>query len=214
MRFVVGLLASALFATTALAADPTQPHPHQGVVAAFVGAPPVPQLTADDLATLASGRSVLKQTKNPDGSGRGVSVQDIHADPEKIWARITNYKMYPTWVENVYACEAYKTDGSDIRARFLIGTSLIKYEYYVKHTYKPADHYMTWTLDYARLSDLDDVVGFWRVEPLAEKPGYTRVFYSVSVKLGGWTPAWVGDMLAKNGLTSATTWVKRESERP
>lgn len=214
MRFVVGVLVGTLLATSAFAGDASQPHPHRGVVAPFTGAPPTPTLTADDLAALASGKSVLKQTKNPDGSGRGVSVQDIHADPDKIWARITNYKMYPQWVENVYECSTYKVEGSDIRARFLIGTSLLKYEYFVKHTYRPADHWMTWTLDYDRQSDLDDVVGFWRVEPLADKPGYTRVFYSVSVKLSGWVPGWVEDMLAKNGLTSATTWVKRESERP
>lgn len=213
-RLVFGVLVGALLSGPAWAADATKPHPHHGVVPAIKGAPSIPALTADDLATLSNGKPVLKTVKNPDGSGRGIAVQDIHATPEVIWARITNFAMYPKWVENVYECEAYKHDGADWRARFVIGTSLIKYEYFIKHDYQPANHYMTWTLDYDRLSDLDDSVGFWRVEPVADKPGYTRVYYSVSVKLSGWVPAWVEDMLAKNGLTAATAWVKRESEKP
>lgn len=205
--------AAATIPALALGADATQPHPHQGVLPAYSGAPPIPTLSDEDLANLAAGKSVLKQTKTDTG-GRGTAVQDIAATPDQIWSKITSYANYPQWVDGVYECETYSKSGSDIYARFLIGAMGIKVEYFVHHKYHPELGYMTWTLDYSRLSDLDDSVGFWRVEPLADKPGYTRVYYSVSVKLSGWVPGFVEDMLSKSGLTKATAWVKRESEKP
>lgn len=46
---------------TALAADPNVAHPHRGVVTAYRGAPPPVVLSAEDLATLATGKVILKQ---------------------------------------------------------------------------------------------------------------------------------------------------------
>lgn len=212
MRRLAALLLSIALSTAAYAADATKPHAHQGVLAAYKGAPPVPSLTADDLATLAAGQPVLKQQKMDDSSGRGIAVQDIHAEPAVIWSKITNYAKYPEWVDGVYECEVYERSGDRIRARFVIGAMMMKVEYFIDHVWRPDQGYMTWTLDYARTSDLDDSVGFWRVEPLADKPGWSRVYYSVAVKLNGWVPGWVEDMLSKKGLTQATGWVKRESE--
>ena len=194
------------------AADANQPHPHQGVLPKFTGNPPVPALSESDLATLAQGKAVMKQVKSDTG-GRGTAFQDVNATPEKIWGKITNLAMYPTWVDGVSLCEVYKTSGSEIDARFIIGAMGMKVEYFVKHSYHPDLGYMTWTLDYSRLSDLDDSVGFWHVEALADKPGWSRVVYSVQVKLNGWVPGFIEDMLANSGLTKATAWVKRESEK-
>jgi hypothetical protein len=71
---------------------------------------------------------------------------------------------------------------------------------------------MTWTLDYSRHSDFDDSVGFWRVEALADRPGWTRVTYSAEVQAAGWVPAPIEKAFATMGLKKATVWVKRESE--
>lgn len=202
-----------LLAAPALAADATQPHPHHGVLPKFGGVPALPSLSADDLATLAKGEPVLKQAKNADGSGRGIAVQDVHAAPDRIWSRITSFAQYPKWVEGVYECGVYEKANDKIKARFVIGAMMVKEEYFIEHTFRPDQHYLSWTLDYARLSDLDDSVGYWRVEPLPEKPGYSRVYYSVQVKLSSWVPSFVEDMLSKSGLTKATAWVKRESEK-
>jgi hypothetical protein len=208
------LVAIALLAmaSPAIAADPSQPHPHQGILAPISGPPGKPTLTEDDLAKLASGEAVLKQIREDDG-GRGIAVQDVRASPEHVWSKITSYSRYPDWVDGVYECDVYETTADHIKARFLIGASLIKVEYFVDHTYKPDQGWMTWTLDYSRQSDLDDSVGYWRVEALPDKPGWTRVYYSVRVKLSGWVPGWVESMIADRGLTQATEWVKRESEK-
>lgn len=210
--FLVAGIGSLLVVTAVQAANPDAPHAHQGVIAKYQGAPPVPDLTADDLVVLAKGEAVLKAVKDAEGAGRGIAVQDVHADPDTIWSRITAYDKYPEWVDGVYETEVYAKTADNYKVRFLIGAMMVKVEYFVDHEYRPTEGYMTWTLDYGRQSDLDDSVGFWRVMPIPDKPGWTRVYYSVQVKMSGWVPGWVEDMLAKNGLTKATSWVKRESE--
>ncbi len=215
-RIRLGLLAAALLSTpiAALAADATIPHEHKGVLPAYTGMPSIPTLTAEDLAILDTGKNVLKQTKDGKGSGgKGIAVQDIHADPTTIWSRITSYSNYPKWVKGVYECETYSNTADHIKTRMVIGGMGVKKEYFIDHKYTPGSGYMTWTLDYSRNSDFDDTVGFWRVEALPGKPGWSRVYYSVQVKLKGWVPGFIQAMLTKDGLVQATEWVKRESEK-
>jgi ribosome-associated toxin RatA of RatAB toxin-antitoxin module len=203
------------FATDARAADAAKPHPHQGVLSAYAGAPPRVELTAADLEKLAQGKSVLKQTQTTSGEGaggRGVAVQDIHAEPDIIWGRITDYPAYPQMVDNVKACEVYERAGERVKVRFVIGAPMISIEYYIDHVHRPSEGWMTWRLDYSRTSDFDDTVGFWRVEALAEKPGWSRVYYSVDLKAAGWVPPPIEQAFATMGLNKATSWVKREAE--
>lgn len=197
------------------AADATRPHPHQGVLKPYNGAPPRPTLTPDELAKLAEGKAVLKQeqTATGDGAGgRGIAIQDIHAEPATIWSRITDYAAYPRMVDNVKECAPYETVGDHVKVRFVIGAPLVSIEYYIDHVYRPADGWMTWRLDYSRQSDFDDTVGFWRVEALSEKPGWSRVYYSVDLKAAGWVPPPIEKAFATMGLNKATAWVKREAE--
>ena len=72
---------------------------------------------------------------------------------------------------------------------------------------------MTWTLDYDKLSDLDESVGYWAVLPHPSEPGQSRVFYSIDMKTRGWMPGFARRMVARQGLEEATGWVKAESEK-
>ena len=193
------------------AADPTKPHIHQGRLASYDGPPPTVELTADELAALARDEVVKRQLKTGDG-GRAVAVQDIHASPEIIWDRILDYPAYPEMVDNVHEIEIYERSGDRLKVRFVIGALLMSMEYYIEHVVRTDEGWETWTLDYSRESDLDDSVGFWRVEALPERPGYSRVFYSVEVFPRGWIPGPIEDFVTDRGLTKATDWVKRESE--
>jgi ribosome-associated toxin RatA of RatAB toxin-antitoxin module len=198
-----------VFLLTALAADPNLPHEHQGVIAAYKGAPPAISLSETDLATLTAGQQVQKQFQVGNG-GRAAAIMDIAASTDKVWSKILSFSSYPSWVENVSACEVYKTEGSNIYARFLLSVMGMSVEYYIKHTLNKAAGYMTWTLDYSRQSDLDDSVGFWRVTALSSAK--TRVEYSVEIRFKSWIPGFVADMIRSQGLTSATSWVKKQSE--
>lgn len=200
-----------LLTTLAFAADPNTPHPHQGIVRGYAGAPPAVTLSAEESATLASGEMVLKQVRSDKG-GRGVAFMDIRATPATVWSRIVNYAMYPTWVDNVAACEVYKREGSNIYARFLLDPMGMKIEYFVKHVYNPTAGWLTWTLDYSRSSDLDDSVGYWRVTPVSAQPPLSRLEYSVDIRFSGWVPQFAQDALSKKGLSTAVTWVKKQSE--
>lgn len=196
---------------TALAADPSAPHPHSGVVTAYRGAPPPVALSAEDLATLATGKVILKQQQVASG-GRGVAMMDIAATPAKIWSKITDYARYPKMVDHVAECGNYRVSGEHIYTRFVLSVMGSSVEYFIDHTARPDQGYLTWTLDYSRKSDLDDSVGYWRVTPQSTSPVRTRLEYSVDIRFTGYVPGFVADMISRKGLTDATSWVKRESE--
>ena len=84
--------------------------------------------------------------------------------------------------------------------------------YFIEHSFHKSEGYMTWTQDYTRESDLDDSTGYWLVYPSPDTPGATRVEYTVDMRLKGWVPGFVENMLAKKGLTMATSWVKKKAE--
>ena len=86
----------------------------------------------------------------------------------------------------------------------------MKFKYFVKHTYDPAQRCMVFCLDYDRQSDLDDSVGYWYVQPGATR-NTCRVFYSCECKLRGWVQGPVLNLLQKEALKKATTWVNAES---
>ena len=70
---------------------------------------------------------------------------------------------------------------------------------------------MTWTLDYDKTSDMDDVSGHWHLEETPK--GRTRVFYACDIMLKGSVPGPIMNYLSKAALKSATAWVKKESEK-
>jgi hypothetical protein len=120
-------------------------------------------------------------------------------------------------VPNVKECKVYEDTkkGSQriIKISMKIGAMGVFLEYFISHTYDPKLSVMTWTLDYNRLSDLIDSVGFWGIEPHPTKPGWSRVFYSVEAAFPSWVPGFVVNVLTKKALTDATAWVKVESEK-
>jgi hypothetical protein len=216
-----GALSIGIFAPIhiALAADAEKAHPHQGIMDRFPPTPPKPEIDTEQRAALARDESVLLQTEKGAG-GRGTAIQDIHATPEVVMARIRDFDAYPRMVDHVSLCEVYDdTDDGLVRVRFIIGVFGIDYEYFIEHTFHPApsdgasERYVTWTLDYSRESDLDDSVGYWYVIPHPEKPGWSRLFYSIDMRTRGWMPGFIRNLIADKGLRDATSWVKRESEK-
>jgi len=206
------LLVSALgLASPALAADASQPHPHQGIAPKFTDPKPT-ELSAAEEAKLLAGEAVRKQIRYETG-GRGVAIQDVHADPARIWKTILDFPAYPSWIDQLEQCEIYQKNGNHIFVRFQLSVLSMGVEYFINHTYLPDKGSMTWTLDYTRKSDLDDSTGYWLVYPAPGHDGYTRVEYTVDLRLSGWVPHMIEDMLANKGLEKATTWVKTQAER-
>lgn len=200
-----------VFLGVAIAADKNSPHPHKGVGERFTNPQPT-ALTPVETQKLAKGEAVRRQVRS-DAGGRGIAIMDIKAGPEKIWEVIADYKGYPNWIDNLDRTHIYggdKTNGYMVEFELsVIGMDIV---YFIDHDFYPEKGYLSWQLDYSRESDIDDSTGYWLVYPAPNKPGYSRLEYSVDLRLKGWVPGIVENMLANKGLTLATAWVKKQAE--
>jgi hypothetical protein len=203
------VLAVAMLAT---AADPSKPHEHHGKLKPYPRPPPALKLSDAERATLDSGKAVMRQTEG-EGGGRGMAIFKVNANPDIAWATIQDFPSYPKWIDEVKKCEIYKKDGGKIDVDFVIKSFPVTIEYYIHHDYDLANRWGTWTLDYNRNSDLDDSVGFWRVNAVDGNPNQSIVEYSVDIAIKGWVPGFVRDILVDKGLKQATSWVKVQSEK-
>jgi len=96
-----------------------------------------------------------------------------------------------------------------IKTTYDIAVLHMKFRYYMEHQYDPDQKCMVFHLDYSRRSDIDDSVGYWYVQPAGRTA--SRVYYSCECKLRGWVPGPVYNVLTKEALSKATTWVQKES---
>ncbi|RME23903.1 MAG: hypothetical protein D6798_12520 [Deltaproteobacteria bacterium] len=192
------------------AASTTHPHPHQGIAPKFDNPQPS-TLTAEEIAELKAGRSVRRQVRT-EGGGRGISVMDVAGTPAQVWAVIDDYERYPDWIDHLEECEVYKREGTEVYVRFKLRILGRDVEYFIDHERRPDLGWVTWQLDYSRESDIDDSTGYWLVYPSPDQPGKTRVEYTVDLRLKGWIPGVVEDLLANKGLDQATAWVKAQVE--
>ena len=210
MRFVLFLIA--VFPGLAWAADANAPHEHQGIIQAFTGAPPAVDLARADLMTLRKGEPVLKQKNDGETGGRGVAVFRVNADRDTVMGVILDYPNYANWIESLTVSEVYRTSGNSQFVRFVTRAMAVSVEWFIEHEINRAEYWVTWTLDYTRNSDLDDSVGYWRLKEVPNQPGVTQVEYSVDIRLKGWVPGFVKNLLVNRGLEDATSWVKTQSE--
>ena len=176
-------------------------------------------MSSKEEEVLASGKSVMRQVVSGDGkSGRALAVQDVSATPEAVWERVLAFRDYPSMVFGVKETSVYDEmkhrDGTrTLKVRMKLGMMGVTLEYFIDHTYNPKQSVMTWTLDYSRLSDLVDSVGYWCVVSHPTVPGASRVYYSVEAAFPSWVPGFVVNALTSRALTDATGWVKVESEK-
>jgi hypothetical protein len=207
LKFILVLL---LLAPLALSAQ-SQAHHHFGKLNPHSAHPPQFELSSEELKKLQQGDYVIKQFQ-AGGHGGGYIVQDINAPLERVWSNILNFGKYTDWVNHVEKCEIYAQSDNHLKVEFIIGAIGITYQYYIDHIVDHENHYMRWTLDYQRLSEIDDVVGFWYVQPHPQDPTQTRLFYSVEIMLAGWVPGFIQNLFSRNGLVDAASWVRKVSE--
>jgi len=199
-----------------------EPHAHTGVVSPFQ--PGDPKITLDQKATavLNSGKPYQTQTTAGETGGRGLVVQDIHADTSIVWGRILDYDNYANMVPKTISSSNYRIEknpkgggkqhSQTIYTRMTVGFPMLKLEFFIKHLHFPDLDSLTWTLDYSKNSDFNDSCGYWYVIPHPQKTGWTRVFYSVEVSMYDWVPKFVMDFMSSKALTDATNWLKKYSE--
>lgn len=201
----------ALVPHLALAADASKPHDHKGELKPYPEKYTPVSLSSAEKAQVAAGKPVFKKTEG-DAGGRGVAVFKVNAPPAVVWDTLKAFERYPDWIDNVDEVEVYRKKGEDIDVRFEISSMGFSVEYFITHRFRDANKYATWTLDYSRQSDLGDSVGFWKVDEVEGDPGSSVVTYSVDIKIKSWVPGFIRTLLVDNGLKTATSWVKKQSE--
>ena len=162
---------------------------------------------------LAQGKAVYKNLNYVDGARLAV-VFRVAAPPGLIWTLLSDFESYPIWIEDVLETEIYRRRGEEVMVRFLVRYGSGELTYYARHRY-PGERlgWGTWTLDFSRKSDLNDTVGFWRIDPVVDASGSSDVAYSASVRWNGWFTALLSDLIARRGLRVATEWVKTQAEK-
>jgi len=210
------LMACSMLVASAFAWSDSQKHYHNGKLAKYdIGAPSL-LLSSSDEARLRSGRPVQQALDSDDGASRRlIMVQDIKAPTSVVLGRIIDLDNYPKMVSGCNSLETYGVDTKDgittYKSKYEISAVHLKLTYFVEQHFDPKAGCMTFHLDYTKRSDLDDTVGYWYVEPTGRTT--SRVYYSCECKLRGWVPGPVYNLLTKEALTKATTWVERESVR-
>jgi len=149
--------------------------------------------------------------------GTGKAVIDVDAPTEVVWRQLLDFSSYPKKVNMLSDCAVYKRkkEGKSERifARFVSPVLPgYKFIYHCDHTYEPAKQSITWTLDWDKKNDMDDVQGHWHVEPHPSNKDQSRVFYEVKLKAPRYLPRMVIDVLTKKAIQDATTWVRKFSE--
>ncbi|KAL1526518.1 hypothetical protein AB1Y20_015228 [Prymnesium parvum] len=203
----------------ALGANPEKPHPHNGVLTPFNAGPP-PKLTASEVASLETGKPVMKTVEMPGrGGGSAVAVFDVAAPPEVVWGCINDLENYPRMVPGVAETSIYSVTplgggGKLTKAKYTIAMLGYRVSYFIELKFEPRLNSMTFKLDYTRSSDLDDATGYWHVVPLSGKGGesHSRVTYMAAMKLKAWLPKPITDFLLTTTLGQATGWVVTQAE--
>ena len=213
MRAVSALIALVVvLALPALAGDRNVPHEHQGKLKPYPR-PPMPlALTAAEQTVVLSGTSMMRQFQG-EGGGRGLAVFLVRAPPDTTWSVIQDFKSYPKWISAVKQCDIYSKAGGKIDVSFQASSYAVSLEYFIHHDFDIEHRWGTWTLDYQKKSDLDDSVGFWRVNEVPGQPEQSIVEYSVDIAVQSWVPNFVRSMLVDTGMQEATTWVRVQSEK-
>ena len=204
------LLALCLEASPALAADPTVPQGHQGKLKPYTRAPAAVALTPAEAQRLAAGEAILRTTEGPNG-GTGVAVQHIAAPVDVVWRTILSYDKYKAWVDNVVSCTVYKREGSVFYVDMQTSVMGFSSGIYSRNTLHQSEGWMSWTLDYTRKSDVDDLIGYWRVEAVSTNPPVTRLDYATELMVAN-VPSFLVRYLTRESLTDGTAWVKRQAE--
>ena len=91
------------------------------------------------------------------------------------------------------------------RYRFLV--SRLRLVLHVRFAVDDAQRHASWQLDKPSWV-LDGSTGYWRVEPVVDRPGFVRVWFCVAVRLKPLVPAFVVSLVSRLGLSKATRWLK------
>lgn len=171
----------------------------------------LPTLSRIELQQLQAGERVEKQ--NRDGrSGNGLVVVDVKATVEEIFDALASFDKYEQMIPTVRRASIFSSSPDVTVAEFSLSRFRLKIN--VVNRVYPEKRLIRFSLDPSRPNlVLRQADGFWYVENLSDRPGYSRVWLSASVVASRLIPNIIVDYASMRALPRATSWMQPYFEK-
>ncbi len=139
-------------------------------------------------------------------SRHSVTVE-VDVPPERMYALVTDFESYPSFVPNQSAVRVVQREGDDWNVEFELKVAKrLTYELALRGV--PGES-LRWSLVAGDM--MDKTEGGWRFEALPE--GRTQAHYEIDVELAGFVPRSVTRALIERTLPANVHAFKLEAER-
>jgi hypothetical protein len=145
----------------------------------------VPDLSAAERAALASRERVSRPLRFGHGGGSyvgGVSYQVVRAGPDQVLAALANAESLPHALPSTHEARMVSRDGRTARVELVQGKAPFLVRYTLVLEQAESGNAIRFWLDPSRPHDIEDVWGFFRVEPFGA--GKSLVTVAAAVDLG------------------------------
>lgn len=148
------------------------------------------------------------------GADRAHAIRRIAAEPDALWAVVTDYDHYVDFMPYVTESEVRAHTVDDSGERFDVGIALttkgITTRYEVRNTRAPGASRLDFEMVPGRMSPVRSLVGHWELCP---GDGDTVVAYFLSARSAWWVPKPLRGTAAKLGVARVLETLEREVER-
>ena len=171
----------------------------------------LPSLDADEEAKVRRGEMLRwQEPPGAGGEGSGFAVMELCADPDEIFRAVSAYSRYDELIPTVRTATAYEDPEagteSDNVCRYKFIVSRVRLRLDVRFATDDEQRYACWRLDKPSWV-LADSTGYWHVQPCDDRPGVTRVWFVVRVRLAARVPGFIISLVSRLGLAKATRWL-------
>jgi hypothetical protein len=136
-----------------------------------------PAVRADELSSLLSTGPLVRIETDPSGKFKeGLAIADVDAPADVVFAVLTDFPTYATWMPRMKSCEVTK-DGADSLLDIKLDTPLVSTRYTNRATVDAANRVVKVRQE---KGDLKGSRYHWRVVPLGENRA--RIYYGGVVR--------------------------------
>jgi hypothetical protein len=175
---------------------------------AFSGPPTLPDLSAEDIAALAAGERVQRQTRSG-RVGTGMVVVDVAADVDTCLCVLTDVDRYPERISTVRKAITYEYGDRLRRTQFQL--SRFRLQINTELRCEKEHNLLSFKMDPQRPAPfLNQADGFWHLQDVTVLGGATatRIWLVASIACSPVLPGALVDYAAARALPRATTWLR------
>jgi ribosome-associated toxin RatA of RatAB toxin-antitoxin module len=157
---------------------------------------------------------VLSELVKSDGEegSRARASGIVPSRPEAIWAVLTDWESYPSFMPNIEETKLRRREGDRAWISQHLSVMWNAIRYGVVWDMKPREGHVRFALDETQPSDLAALDGSWQLVPLRDGGG-TLLRYESFTDVGRAVPAFIRDALSKRSLPAVMRAVREEVAR-